>query len=179
MLEYENYGYGHEPEPTIFPTPMRRRPTRHRYDYPDEVRGAYEDAVAALNHNLPKLCSVGIGMLIESACQERSASSIDELVKQGLLGAVQAKFLNLMRRTRNETAHTRTAPTTDELDQALEFIESLLGVIYVLPGVQESLEKAHTERSGCHAATVPAAPEVTEKGRPAATGEGAPAPTQN
>ena len=93
------------------------------------------------------LAGIGIRALVESVCREKDAQGrkleikIDDLVTKGVLTHSSAETLHSTRVLGNKSAHELIAATDDELDIAMDIVESLIKTVYVIPQKSKRLSR--------------------------------------
>jgi hypothetical protein len=132
----------------IYPSAPKRScqtiPERH---LPEKVKRIYRETVAAFNAGLSVLVGGGLRAIVEAICQDKQVGGknleekIDELVRQNLLAAPQAKFLHEERYIGNTALHEIEPPSEKELELGLQVVQGLLSTIYVLPAMAGQLEQ--------------------------------------
>jgi hypothetical protein len=138
---------------TLYPS---RTAGRQRVDgwmaYPRKVQRMYLETLAALSADAPVLATVGMRALVEAICLDQGCitgnleAKIDALVKQGVLAAKQAEYLNVHRFLGNDAVHEMRSPPSSEILGALDILENLLTTIYVLPTTAAEIASAWEQR---------------------------------
>lgn len=117
-----------------------------------ELDHIYDEALAAFNHGLFVLATVGIRALVEAVCAEQGATKyklahkIDELVANKTWPQHYAAVLHEIRFLGNDAAHGFTAVPKRELSDALDAVEEVLRAVYVLPAQTELLRRRRAKR---------------------------------
>lgn len=116
-----------------------RSPIKDVQKLPIDTRNIYFEILTSLNENLYILTAIGLRILIESVCREKSYNwknlykGIEELSINGILSFTQVEFLHVCRFLGNIAAHEIASPSREQLISALDIIEILLVAIYILP----------------------------------------------
>jgi len=138
-----------DPVQTMYPNRIAGRPLmRGHHQLPANVLRVYEETHKALCNGLKVITGVGIRIIIEAVCNEKSAAGanlkerIDSLQTMGLITPDGAKILHSLRFMGNSGAHEIRAQSDDELNTAFEVVEYLLHGVYVLPARAASLPPA-------------------------------------
>lgn len=124
----------------IFPNPDQgREPIDDYFSLPSQLRKIYLEALKALDAKQPILAGIGIRAIVETVCNDRSASGgtlearIDHLKAQGILTPEGADLLHKLRVMGNKAAHEAAPHTERELSLAIDVINHLLLGVYILP----------------------------------------------
>lgn len=124
-----------------------RPPLSDAYLLPWELKRIYEEARSALMQGLPVLTGIGIRAIVETVCNERSATGknlfkkINSLVTLDLITQQEATVLHDLRFMGNEAAHKVKAHRSDELNLAFNVVEHLLNTVYLLAEQTKRLPK--------------------------------------
>ncbi len=116
-------------------------------ELPEEIGPIYEETVKAINMGVNILAGGGLRAIVEAICKEKAVGGvnlkdkIDNLKKKDFLTQAQADLLHEERYIGNKALHEITAPSSRDLRDGLDIIESMLKTIYVLPEKAESLRK--------------------------------------
>jgi len=131
-----------------------RHKLRQGHFLPAIVSRIYDETHSALCNKQPILAGVGIRALIETVCNEKTASGgnleqkIDNLVVKGVLTQNGAETLHSMRILGNVAAHEVKPHSERTLSLAMDVVEHLLTDVYILPAATEKLPKRNT--TGTH-----------------------------
>jgi hypothetical protein len=124
----------------LYPSRVAGRPKIDEiYSLPLKIQQIYEETHYAYCNGLLILTGLGIRTLVEAVCADNEAQGknleqkIDSLVSVGVLTRVSADFLHSMRIMGNAAAHEAKPHSKDTLSLALEIVENLLRMIYILP----------------------------------------------
>jgi hypothetical protein len=119
--------------------PKREHSARERKYYqslPLNLKRIYDEAVTAINEQLPILCSIGLRALLEGICADKKIDGqnlekrIDNLTS--LLPANLVSNLHTFRFNGNDAAHELESPPDFELRTALDVMEDILNFLYAL-----------------------------------------------
>jgi hypothetical protein len=152
------------------PAPENRsfepRPKKSYRNVPDGPRRIYDETVDAFNRELYTLAGGGVRAIIEAICAEKGVSDgpfevkdkntgvvtvkrasdlrakIGGLAEQGILTKQHAGMLHEHRFLGNKALHELRAPSSDELDTAIDIIEHTLENIYEVAHQAAKLTKA-------------------------------------
>lgn len=120
-------------------------PMDHSYELPPKIRNIYFEVLTGLSHDCPLLSAIGLRALVEAVCKDQNTKavtlhkSIDELAHSGKLSKDQANFFHRHRFMGNIAAHEVNPPNKEQLQKALDIVETLLKTIYILPNLAKSL----------------------------------------
>jgi hypothetical protein len=144
---YDCMGYGeHPPKSNLYP----RREDKSRAPLKDyRILGSplwpvYGEIIESFNAGLRIICSMGIRALLEGICVEKEGITDEDaftltgklkILKERLeeredLPHKVAETLDCLKSIGDDAAHGLEAPTRKELEQAIEFVESLIEFIY-------------------------------------------------
>jgi hypothetical protein len=124
-----------------------RHKLRQAHFLPSTVSRIYDETHSALSNKQPILAGVGIRALVETVCNEESATGsslekkIDDLVTKGVLTQAGVETLHSMRILGNEAAHQVKPHSEETLNLAMDVVEHLLNDVYILPAVTKRLPK--------------------------------------
>jgi len=114
---------------------------------PPTVQKIYSETLHALNSKSPILAGIGLRALVETVCQEKTATGenllkrIDDLVSKQVLTPNGAGILHKIRTLGNEAAHKVKPHSEKQLGIAMDVVEHLLTDVYILPKqVKEELD---------------------------------------
>jgi len=99
---------------------------------PEDVHKMYVESVRAFEARVLTLASVGIRATIEAICKHlgmekyKLDSKIKELVEKKLLAQPQADLLHEGQFLGNDAAHEMTTPESEEVEDGLQIIESMI-----------------------------------------------------
>ncbi len=134
-----------EQEDVVFP-----RARRIDTALPSRVESVYQDVIKTMDAQAWRAAAVMIGRTleaigIETGCREKFLGKIiDELGTNGVLSAEFVDWSHQLQLTRNQGAHAADDVTKEEAEEALEFLEAILIVIYKL---RPKFEKLKTRRA--------------------------------
>jgi hypothetical protein len=115
--------------------------------YQLKVARIYNETHSALCNKMPILAGIGIRVLIEAICKEKTASGknleekIDSLVSMEVLTKDGAEILHSLRILGNIAAHEVASQSDDKLAVAMDVVEHLLNGVYILPTIASHLPK--------------------------------------
>ncbi len=131
---------------SLYPPRIVGHPKMNDYYYlPATIKNIYEETHIAICNNQRILAGIGIRAIIESVCQESHATGnylstkINDLVLKGILTQRDADILHQLRVLGNDAAHQIFAHEKDVLLNAINIVESLLNVVYILPTKAQQL----------------------------------------
>ncbi|MBU1230261.1 MAG: DUF4145 domain-containing protein [Proteobacteria bacterium] len=129
--------------------PIEPTPSRQLFDsegvLPPKVARIYNEAVKALDSQLPVLAGVGIRAVLETVCKECDAKGrdlekrIDAMVEKGLITKDGAGILHSLRILGNAAAHDVEPHSLGELNAAFDVIDHLLQGVYTIPARAKEL----------------------------------------
>ncbi len=129
--------------------PIEPTPSRQLFDsdgvLPPKVARIYDEAVKALDNQLPVLAGVGIRAVLETVCKECDAKGrdlekrIDAMVEKGLITKDGAAILHSLRILGNAAAHNVEPHSLGELNAAFDVIDHLLQGVYTIPARAKEL----------------------------------------
>ena len=109
------------------------------------VRSAYDELIQALNGGQKILAGLGVRVLIEMICKDKSAvgdnlfKKIDHLVQLGVLTPVGSGILHKLRSMGNNAAHEAMPSTSEQLNLAMDVVDNLLDSVYIHPQLAASV----------------------------------------
>lgn len=112
---------------------------------PAKVRAAYEELIHALNGGQKILAGLGVRVLIEMICKDKSSEGknlyekIESLVRVGVLTPSGSDILHKLRSMGNDSAHEALSSTAQQLNLAMDVVDNLLDSVYVHPKMAESV----------------------------------------
>jgi hypothetical protein len=119
------------------------------YTIPKKIRNLYGEVIRATGIEAPTLVAIGVRALVEAICDDKKCKvprqldkSIQKLADSGYLAAAHVDFIQLQRFVGNDAAHDAEAPDENELEAALDIVESLLTTLYVLPANVKRMTKS-------------------------------------
>lgn len=124
-----------------------RRQVNETYFLPDLVLRIYRETHGALSGKFNILASIGIRALVEAICKNCNAvginleNKINNLVTIGVLTKTNADVLHETRILGNRAVHEMTAPNPEDLNIAMDIVESLLKTVYIIPEKAKRLRK--------------------------------------
>jgi hypothetical protein len=130
-----------------------RHKLRQAHFLPSSVSRIYDETHSALSNKQPILAGVGIRALVETVCNEESATGhsleqkIDDLVTRGVLTRAGAETLHSMRILGNQAAHQVKPHSEETLNLAMDVVEHLLNDVYILPAATKKLPKRNATTS--------------------------------
>lgn len=131
----------------LFPKRLHgRKGLRETYRLPVSVRAIYVETKKAIGNDMNILAGVGIRALVESVCQDVSASGgnlkekIDDLVLKGVMTSSGSDILHSLRLLGNESVHEIKPQEEDVLDTAFDVVEHLLNTVYIIPEKADSTD---------------------------------------
>jgi hypothetical protein len=140
----------HEEE-EIYPNRLPYSPKIDDYHFlPPKIQKIYEETHSAFNCKLYILTGVGIRILVEAVCKERSATGhnlkrqSDSLVSQGVSTTEGAEILHSTRLLGNRAAHEAEALDQSILRTALSIAEFLLLSVYIIPAKAGGLPRRYS-----------------------------------
>ena len=116
---------------------------------PPQVGEVYGETHSALSNKLTILGGIGIRVLVEAVCKEKSASGpnlkerINDLVQKGVVTQAGADILHTLRALGNESAHEMKTQDEDSIDLAMDVVENMLQSVFILP--EASKRKKHQD----------------------------------
>lgn len=125
-----------------------RRQISETYFLPNLVLGIYKETHGALSGKFNILASIGIRALVEAICKNCKATGpnlehkINNLVTIGVLTKTNADVLHETRILGNRAVHEMTAPNLEDLNIAMDIVESLLKTVYIIPEKAKRLKKS-------------------------------------
>lgn len=121
-------------------------------ELPDPVARIYKEAVIALNAGALILAGGGLRAVVEAMCQDKKVKGknlevkIESLVEQKLLAKPQADLLHEERYLGNSALREIVTPSSQDVNDGFDIIDSLLTTIYILPGKAERLRAKRVKR---------------------------------
>jgi hypothetical protein len=106
---------------------------------PINIRKIYEETLFALTNGAQILAGIGLRALLEAVCIEKKATGrdlykkIENLVTLNVLTPINATILHKIRAIGNSAAHEVKPQSAKQLGLAMDIIEHLLKVVYILP----------------------------------------------
>ena len=167
-IDAEDYRYQSNPEPSdnalkIYPddatTHNKRQETiaglmgNSEELIPEDVHKMYVESIRAFEARVLTLASVGIRATIEAICKHlgmekyKLDSKIKELVEKKLLAQPQADLLHEGQFLGNDAAHEMTTPESEEVEDGLQIIESMINLIYVVPEKAKRMKAKRLKRT--------------------------------
>lgn len=143
----ETYYFDHESDENIHEFTVDVYPSRTAgrfklkgiFFLPPLVRAAYEELIQALNGGQKILAGLGVRVLIEMICKDKSADGgnlykkIDDLVRMGVLTPAGCEILHKLRSMGNDSAHEARPSSSDQLSLAMDVVDNLLDSVYIHP----------------------------------------------
>ena len=127
-------------------------PIRLVWHLPVEVREVYMEVIDSFNSKIPRLCGIGIRMLIETICNHLKIKKGDLIDRINLLHIKNLVSTNLSdglqesRFVGNDCAHKAELFSYDELEAAFSLIDALINEIYILPKKVTKLKKRNSRK---------------------------------
>lgn len=128
---------------TVTLYPARARLGRQMLDelglLPKVIRNAYRETIVAFNASCRLLVGIGVRLIVEAICQQEGCTArnleggIGLLAQKGFVTDAQADLLHLQRFLGNISAHELTPATDEELIAAIETVEAMLRLAYIVP----------------------------------------------
>lgn len=149
-VRYRSYGDDGDGYPYIRqfpPPPPDIEVLRDAWRLPPEVRRIHSETIGALENGYSTLAGIGIRLLIECVCRHEGvekknlAEAIDALAEKGVVVNGSAKILHLLRVLGNEAAHQAKAHSTEQLNLALDIVQTVLKNVYLHPHQAATFEK--------------------------------------
>ena len=140
------------------------------YNLPFNVNKIYRETIDCYNNDILILCAAGIRALVEAICLENKIvdgnvdkkdqngnvigydrkdtleGKINGLFEKGILTKENSVVLHEHRLLGNEALHRMTLPNKDELNIAINIIESILESIYEIPFKSMKLRQARGKK---------------------------------
>jgi len=122
------------------------RPRKYFTHLPAKLRTLYDEVLASLNEGLPLLCAAGLRALVEGVCADKGIAGrnlqkkIEGMTK--LLPKNIVKNLHGFRFIGNRAVHELEAPSSYQLQLAIDVIEDILNFLYALDYKASLLGKA-------------------------------------
>ena len=118
---------------------------------PDKIKSAYEGALKVRNTE-SALCLIGLRRTLEMICNDQGATKgnlvekIEELAKKNILPPTLKEATHIARHFGNSAAHAETIEISrHELNLIVEFLESLMDYIYIIPNKLNRFKKEKEE----------------------------------
>jgi hypothetical protein len=126
-----------EPESIFYPDRAEHNRIRKYFmNLPKKLEGLYREVISAHNANLNVLCAIGLRGLVEGVCADKSIQgrNLDEKIEamKALLPENIVQNLHGFRFMGNRAAHELEAPSSGELQVAIDLIEDILNYLYDL-----------------------------------------------
>jgi len=131
------YHESEEPESIFHPKRSEyARPRKYFMNLPGKLSDLYGEVIGTHDSNLNVLCAVGLRALIEGICADKNVQgrNLDEKIEamKTLLPQNIVQNLHGFRFMGNRAAHELEAPSSSELNVAIDLIEDILNYLYDL-----------------------------------------------
>jgi hypothetical protein len=143
-----------------FPPPISRRKPSWTYDFAVHLAMTtdlglsqlLDEVYSALHANNRRLATMGARTLLDMAIVDSVgdvgtfADKLKVLQQKGFVGKNQCEFLEIALEAGNATAYRGHCPTSQQLNQVMDIVESILHQIYVLPQASAELKRSTPPR---------------------------------
>lgn len=141
------------------------RPIKIYRELPFQIKSIYRETIDAFNSNLKLLCGSGVRTIVEAICLDKGVikgkvvkddgkiitsknldGKISGLAEKGFLTVPSSETLHELRFLGNETIHELYEPTIEELNIAIDIVESTIESMYELHRKAVSLKRKRSIR---------------------------------